>query len=89
MTVKMALGRAFGFVLLLLSVSAANSKYSWLPLVINTWPFTNATEKGKFCFVLLSCIHFRHFMFNSQQYGTISVPVTVTLSHNDGYCMEK
>ena len=53
MTVKMAPGRMFGGVLLLflvavVLVSSANSKSSMLPLVINTWPFTNATEKGKF-----------------------------------------
>ena len=54
MTVKMASGTIFGgvphfFLVAVVLVSFANLKSSMLPLVLNTWPCTDATEeKGQF-----------------------------------------
>ena len=50
MTVKMASGTIFGgvlhfFLVAVVLVSFANSMSSVLPLVLNTWPCTDATEE--------------------------------------------
>ena len=45
----MALGLLFRFEVVAVElVSSANLKSSMLPLVIDTWPCANATEKGQF-----------------------------------------